>query len=60
MALNQVMATLDKLLNRQGGSTSNSVALTTSLPTGLFLIVGVELERGGRAIGVPACDPTLV
>jgi hypothetical protein len=50
MAMNQVTAALDKLLNRPRGSTSNSVALTTNLPDGPFLIIGVELERGGAAI----------
>jgi hypothetical protein len=50
MAMNQVTAALDKLLNRQRGSTSNSVALTTNLPDGPFLIIGVELERGGSAV----------
>jgi hypothetical protein len=50
MAMNQVTAALDTLLNRQRGSTSNSVALTTNLPDGPFLIIGVELERGGSAV----------
>jgi hypothetical protein len=50
MTVNQITAALDKLLNRQPGSVLKSVALTANLPSGLFLIVGVELERGGGAI----------
>jgi hypothetical protein len=50
MPVNQVTAALDRLLNHQAGSGLKSVALTANLPTGLFLIVGVELERGGGAI----------
>jgi len=50
MTANQVTAELDRLLNHQPGSVLRSVALTANLPTGLFLIVGVELERGGPAI----------
>jgi hypothetical protein len=41
--VNQVTAALDGLLNQQG---SPSVAFMVNLPTGSFLIVGVQLQRG--------------
>jgi hypothetical protein len=48
MTANQVTAELDRLLNHQPGSVLRSVALTANLPTGVFLIVGVELETRWR------------
>ena len=46
----QVKAWLDALLNHKKGSMQDSVAFQVSLPIGHFLIIGVEITRGGGAI----------
>jgi hypothetical protein len=46
----QVKAGLDALLDHKKGSTLESVAFQVNLPTGRFLLIGVEIVRGGGAI----------
>jgi hypothetical protein len=46
----QVRAGLDALLNNAKGSMQQSVAFPVNLPIGHFLIIGVEIPRGGGAI----------
>jgi hypothetical protein len=46
----QVKAGLDALLNHKKGSMQQSVAFQVNLPTGRFLLIGVEIVRGGGAI----------
>src|SRR4249919_3299887 len=46
----QVKAGLDALLGHKKGDMTESTALSVSLPTGQFLVVGVEVTRGGGAI----------
>jgi hypothetical protein len=41
----QVKAGLDALLGHKKGDMTESTALSVSLPTGQFLVVGVEVER---------------
>lgn len=46
----QVKAGLDALLGRRGDESEHNVAFAADLAGGRFLIVGVELRRGGTAI----------
>jgi hypothetical protein len=50
----QVKAGLDALLGIKEGGLTNQFAFTANLPSGHFLIVGVELLRGGQAISEDA------
>lgn len=46
----QVKAGLDSVLGRKDGDDMYNIVFSTELPTGHFLVVGIELWRGGPAI----------
>jgi len=50
----EVRRGLDTLLGKKPGEGMHDLAFTTDLPAGRFLIVGVELRRGGDAINEDA------
>ena len=50
----QVVAGLDGLLGRSDGDVTHNVAFSANLPSGRFLIIGIELRRGGEAINEDA------
>lgn len=50
----QVKSGLDSVLGRKDGELIHNVAFLADLPSGHFLIVGIELWRGGSAIGEDA------
>ena len=45
-----VMQSLDSALGYKNGDTRHNVAFVAAVPTGLFLVAGIEVARGGLAI----------
>ncbi|MBV9266008.1 MAG: hypothetical protein JO061_07560 [Acidobacteriaceae bacterium] len=50
VSLEQLKSTLDSVLGHKSGDLQNTVIFPVSIPIGKFLIVGLEVTRGGRAI----------
>jgi hypothetical protein len=50
----QVKAGIDTLMGRKDGDDLGDFAFSTNLPSGKFMIVGIELPRGGPAISEDA------
>lgn len=46
----QIKAGLDAILDHKKGGLPNNIVFFTDLPSGRFLVVGIEVERGGEAI----------
>jgi len=50
----RVKLSLDGLLGHKDGDWRTSIAITTDLPSGRFLVIGIQVPRGGPAIAEDA------